>query len=137
MKNDTMKSIDVLSGELELGAVDKALQALAKSVGAAVAANLEREAAGLVADVVLEQQIQERSGGAVSGQLVLRCPGQRVKRRQAVLRTAPDHVGGPVGALQQRAAVDPDRAANPALRHSAEQTAPGPARRRRPTAPVG
>src|SRR5437660_26891 len=104
MKNGTMKSIDVLSGKLELGAVEQALQALAQSVGAAVPANLEGEPACLVAGVVLKQEVQESFAGAGSGELVMGSPGQGVVGRQAVLGPAPDDVGGPVGTLEQCAA---------------------------------
>ena len=89
--------------------------ALSEAVGAAVAAGVEDQSAGLVAEVALEQEVDERPGGAAGGELVRRRPGERVERGQAVLGAAPDDVGGPVGALQQRAAVDPDRAADPAL----------------------
>jgi len=75
---------------LKFGAVRQALKRFAESVGRAGAPGVEREPACLVAEVALEQQVEEGEGGAVRRQLVMGRPGEWVERRQAIFGAAPD-----------------------------------------------
>src|SRR5262249_2678085 len=81
LANNGQRTTDQGLRKLELGAVGEALEHLAESVRVAVAAGVEGQSAGVVAEVILEQELDERLGGAVRRQRVAGRPGNRVERR--------------------------------------------------------
>ena len=78
-----------LSSELELGAIGKELKRLAQADRAVVAGGLEYEPAGVFAQVVLKQKIDQGLRDPVGIDLVSRGPFHRIKRRRCRSRRGP------------------------------------------------